>query len=34
MHYVYVLELKKDKKLYIGYTKNINLRFEQYNKNR
>ena len=32
MHYVYVLESKRDRKLYVGYTKNINLRFEQHNK--
>ena len=34
MHYVYVLESKRDRKLYVGYTKNINLRFEQHNKKR
>ena len=29
-YYIYVLLSKKDKKLYIGYTKNLKLRFEQH----
>lgn len=32
MHYVYVLRSKKDNKNYIGYTKNLKLRFEQHTK--
>lgn len=32
MHYVYVLKSSKDKKNYVGYTKNLKLRFEQHNK--
>ena len=32
MHYVYVLYSNKDKKRYIGYTKNLKLRFERHNK--
>jgi putative endonuclease len=32
MHYVYVLKSLKDKKRYVGYTKNLKLRFEQHNK--
>ncbi len=32
MHYVYVLKSKKDGKNYVGYTKNLKLRFEQHNK--
>jgi putative endonuclease len=32
MHYVYVLYSHKDKKRYIGYTKNLKLRFERHNK--
>ena len=32
MHCVYVLQSKKDRGLYVGYTKNINLRFKQHNK--
>lgn len=31
-HYVYVLKSKKDNKFYVGYTKNLKLRFEQHNK--
>jgi putative endonuclease len=31
-HFVYVLQSKKDNNLYIGYTKNIKLRFEQHQK--
>ncbi len=34
MHYVYVLRSKKDKKKYIGCTKNLVLRFEQHKKGR
>ncbi len=30
MFYVYVLLSNKDHKLYIGYTKNLKLRFEQH----
>ena len=32
MYYVYVLQSKKDKERYVGYTKNIKLRFEQHGK--
>ena len=32
MHYIYVLRSQKDNKNYVGYTKNLNLRFEQHNK--
>ena len=32
MHYVYVLKSLNDKKRYVGYTKNLKLRFEQHNK--
>ena len=32
MRYIYVLISRLDKKLYIGYTKNLKLRFEQHNK--
>ena len=31
MHYVYVLMSKADGNLYIGYTKDLKLRFEQHN---
>lgn len=31
-YFVYVLQSKKDNKFYTGYTKNIELRFEQHNK--
>jgi len=31
-HYVYVLQSRKDNKLYTGYTKNLKLRFEQHQK--
>jgi putative endonuclease len=31
-HYVYVLQFKKDNKLYTGYTKNLKLRLEQHQK--
>jgi len=30
MYYVYVLLSEKDKKQYVGYTKNLKLRFEQH----
>jgi putative endonuclease len=30
MHYVYVLQSLKDKKNYVGYTKNLKLRFEKH----
>ena len=29
MHYVYALKSQKDNKNYVGYTKNLKLRFEQ-----
>jgi len=29
-YYVYVLQSKKDKNFYTGYTKNLKLRFEQH----
>ncbi|MFA5871383.1 MAG: GIY-YIG nuclease family protein [Parcubacteria group bacterium] len=32
MRYVYVLRSLKDNKNYVGYTKNLKLRFEQHNK--
>ena len=32
MHYTYVLLSEKDMKFYIGYTKDLKLRFEQHNK--
>lgn len=32
MHYVYILRSRKDGKNYVGYTKNLNLRFEQHQK--
>jgi len=32
MQYVYVLRSQKDNKNYVGYTKNLKLRFEQHNK--
>ena len=30
MYYVYVLKSDKDNKNYVGYTKNLKLRFEQW----
>ena len=30
MYYVYILQSKKDMKLYTGFTKNLKLRFEQH----
>jgi len=32
MYYTYVLHSHKDKKSYVGYTKNLKLRFEQHQK--
>jgi len=32
MHYVYVLQSKKDKSIYIGYTKELKKRFDRHNK--
>ena len=32
MHYVYVLCSLKDNKKYVGYTKNLKLRFEEHQK--
>ena len=32
MYYVYVLKSKKDKGLYIGYTKDLEARFNEHNK--
>lgn len=32
MHYIYVLISKKDNNKYIGYTKDLKLRFEQHRK--
>ena len=32
MYYVYVLKSDKDNKNYVGYTKNLKLRFDQHNK--
>ena len=32
MHYTYVLQSEKDDKFYVGFTKNLKLRFEQHNK--
>jgi putative endonuclease len=34
MYFVYILHSKKDNKLYKGFTKNLELRFEQHNKGR
>ena len=31
-YYVYVLQFKKDKKFYTGYTENLELRLEQHRK--
>ena len=31
-YYTYVLFSKKDERLYVGYTKNLKLRFEQHRK--
>ena len=32
MHYIYVLQSEMDIRFYIGYTKDLRLRFEQHNK--
>ena len=32
MFYTYVLQSEKDGKFYVGFTKNLELRFEQHNK--
>ncbi len=32
MYYVYVLQSKKDRSLYIGYTNDLKRRFEEHNK--
>lgn len=32
MQYVYILRSQKDNKNYVGYAKNLKLRFEQHNK--
>jgi putative endonuclease len=32
MYYIYVLKSNKDNKNYVGYTKNLKLRFEQHSK--
>lgn len=32
MYYVYILQSRKDKKFYTGYTKDLKLRFEQHQK--
>ncbi len=32
MFYTYVLQSEKDKEFYVGFTKNLKLRFEQHNK--
>ncbi len=32
MHYVYLLRSEKDKKLYIGYTKDLKKRIQEHNK--
>jgi putative endonuclease len=34
MHYIYVLKSEKDGKNYVGYTKNLKLRFEKHKKGR
>jgi putative endonuclease len=34
MFYTYVLSSIKDEKLYVGYTKNLKVRFEDHNKGR
>jgi putative endonuclease len=34
MYFVYVLESEKDKKLYTGYTKDLEIRFEEHQKGR
>jgi putative endonuclease len=32
MHYTYVLQSEKDLKFYVGYTKDLKLRFDQHTK--
>ncbi|MCK5505416.1 MAG: GIY-YIG nuclease family protein [Thermodesulfovibrionia bacterium] len=32
MHYTYVLQSEKDMKFYVGYTKDLKLRFDQHNR--
>jgi putative endonuclease len=32
MFYTYVLKSQKDKKLYVGYTEDLKVRFEEHNK--
>ena len=32
MYYTYILKSKKDNKNYVGYTKNLKLRFEEHQK--
>ena len=32
MHYTYILRCMKDMKFYVGYTKDLKLRFKQHNK--
>ncbi len=34
MYYTYVLQSKKDGKFYVGFTKDLKLRFEQHSKGR
>ena len=34
MYYTYVLQSKKDDKFYVGFTKDLKLRFEQHSKGR
>lgn len=34
MYYIYVIQSLKDKKLYIGYTNNLQRRFEEHNAGR
>ena len=34
MYYVYVLQSKKDKKLYTGYTYDLRKRFKEHNENK
>jgi putative endonuclease len=34
MYYSYVLQSEKDDDFYVGFTKNLKLRFEQHNKGR
>jgi len=34
MYYTYVLQSKKDKQFYVGFTEDLKLRFEQHSKGR